>query len=149
MSPNEDPRHQAADGAPSRPEDRPVGELIKELSDQTTTLIRKEMELARAELTQKGKAAGIGAGLFGGAGLLGLFAFGALTAFLILLLAKAIEPWLAALIVALIYAAGAGVLALVGRGKVKDATPPAPEQAIESTKEDVAWTKRKAQAARK
>jgi hypothetical protein len=129
--------------------DRPVSELVKDLSDQTTTLIRKEMELARAELTQKGKRAGLGAGMFGGAGLFGLFAFGALTAALIALLATAIDHvWLAALIVAAVYAAVAGVLALTGKKQVDEALPPVPEQATESVKEDVAWAKRRAQTAR-
>jgi hypothetical protein len=128
--------------------DRPVGDLIKELSEQTSRLVRQEMELARAELSEKGKKAGIGAGMFGGAGLVGFFAFAALTACFVLALATAVDGWLAALIVAAVYAAIAGVLALLGKSKVEEATPPAPEQAIESTKEDVAWTKRKAQSGR-
>ena len=77
--------------------EKPVPELLRDLSQQTATLVRKEMELARAELTQKGKAAGLGAGMFGAAGLLGLFAFGALTACFILALATAVDGWLAAL----------------------------------------------------
>ena len=128
--------------------DRPVGELVKELSEQTTTLLRKELELAKAELTEKGKRAGIGAGMFGGAGFFGLFAFGALTATLILALATAVAPWLAALIVAAVYGAVAGVLALQGKTKVQAATPPVPEQAVDSTKEDVAWVKSRAKSAR-
>jgi MFS family permease len=133
-----------------RGDDRPVAELIKDLSDQTTTLIRKEMELARAELTEKGKRAGLGAGMFGGAGVLGLYAFGALTAALIAVLATALDHvWLAALIVAAVYAAVAGVLALTGKKQVEQAVPPVPEQAAESVKEDVEWTKSRAQAARK
>jgi hypothetical protein len=131
-------------------DDRPVSELIKDLSDQTSTLIRQEMELARAELTEKGKRAGLGAGMFGGAGLLGFYAFGALTACLIALLATALDHvWLAALIVAAVYAAVAGMLALTGKKQVEQAVPPVPEQATESVKEDVEWTKRRAQAARK
>jgi len=128
--------------------DKPVGELTKEFSDQATTLVRKEIELAKAELAVKGKRAGIGAGMFGGAGLFGLFAFGALTAGLILLLATAMTAWLAALIVAVVYGAVAGVLALQGRNKVQAATPPVPEQAVDSTKEDVAWVKTRAKSAR-
>src|SRR3954451_11578151 len=106
------------------------------------------MELARAELTQRGKPAGVGAGLFGAAGLIALFGVGALTACLILALATAVDGWPAALIVAVVYLAVAGGAALLGKGKVQEATPPAPEQAIESTKEDVQWTKHRAQAAR-
>lgn len=128
--------------------EKPVGDLLKDLSQQTSTLVRQEMELARAELTQKGKAAGMGAGMFGGAGLLGLFALGALTACFILALATAVDAWLAALIVAAAYGAVAGVLALAGRSKVQQATPPVPEQATDSTKETVEWTRSRAKSAR-
>jgi hypothetical protein len=129
--------------------DRPVGELVKELSEQTSALVRKEVELAKAELAVKGKKAGLGAGMFGGAGLFGLFAFGALTATLILALATAVAPWLSALIVTAVYGAVAGVLALLGKSKVQEATPPVPEQAVDSTKEDLAWVKTKAKSARR
>src|SRR2546429_7949235 len=94
--------------------DRPVGDLVKDLSEQTTTLVRKEIELAKAELALKGKRAGIGAGMFGGAGLFGVFAFGALTACLILVLATAVAPWVAALIVTVLYGGGAGGRGLYG-----------------------------------
>ena len=134
-----------ADGADT---EKPVGDLLKELSQQTSTLVRQELELARAELTQKGKAAGIGAGMFGGAGLFALFAFGVLTACFVLALATAVDAWLAALIVAAAYGAVAGILALTGRNKVQQATPPVPEQATESTKETVEWTKSRAKSAR-
>ncbi len=91
--------------------DRSIGELLKQLSSETSTLVRQEMALAKAELTQQGKQAGKGAGLFGGAALLGLGAFGAFTAFLIALLATALNhTWLAALIVAIVYAAIAGLV---------------------------------------
>jgi hypothetical protein len=130
-------------------DDRPLAELMRDLSQQSTELIRQEIELAKAELRAKGKSAGIGAGMFGAAGLIALFGVGALTACLVLALATAMDAWLAALIVAVAYLAAAGVAALVGKGKVQEATPPAPEQAIESTKEDVRWTKQRAQAARK
>jgi uncharacterized membrane protein YqjE len=128
--------------------DRPIGELVKQLSEQTSTLVRKELELARVEMTRKGKAAGIGAGMFGGAGLFGLLALGALTACFILALSEVMDGWLAALIVTVVYAAIAGVLALTGKSKVKEATPPVPEQAKESVREDVEWTKERAKAAR-
>src|ERR1044071_1189855 len=92
--------------------ERPTAELVRELSDQTTTLIRKEIELAKVELDGKRRRYTAGAGMFGGAGLFGLFAFGALTACLILALATALPAWLAALIVAAVNGAIAGVLAL-------------------------------------
>jgi hypothetical protein len=126
--------------------DNSTGELLKELSDQTTTLVKQEIELAKAELAQKGKTAGIGAGMFGGAGLFGVGAFAALTTFFIALLDGAVTIWLAALIVAVIYAAVAGALALTGKNKVKEATPVAPEQAMDSVKEDVQWAKTRAKS---
>jgi len=130
-------------------DERSVAELVKALSEQTTELARKEVELAKVELAQKGKKAGIGAGMFGGAGVLGFYAFGALTAALILLLGTtALVTWLAALIVAAIYGAIAGILALSGKKKVEEATPAAPERTIESVKEDVQATKQRAQEAR-
>jgi uncharacterized membrane protein YqjE len=129
-------------------QDRPVGELVKELSEQTSTLVRKEVELAKAELAEKGKKAGLGAGMFGGAGLFGFFAFAGLTATFILALSEAVAPWLAALIVTVVYGAIAGVLALQGKNKVKEAGPPVPEAAVDSTKEDVAWIKTRAKSAR-
>jgi hypothetical protein len=128
--------------------DKSLSELVKQLTDQSSELARKEVELAKAELAAKGKQVGIGAGAFGGAGLFGLYAFGALTAALILLLADAVDSWLAAAIVAAAYAAIAGVLALVGRSRVQEATPPVPERAIESTKEDIETAKTSAKEAR-
>jgi hypothetical protein len=125
-----------------------LAELIKQLSEQSSRLARQEVELAKAELAVKGKRAGIGAGMFGGAGMLGFYAVGALVATAILALATAITAWLSALIVAVVLAAIAGVLALQGKTKVQQATPPVPEQATESVKEDVQWAKTKAQQAR-
>jgi MFS family permease len=129
-------------------EDRPMAELVRQLSDQTTTLVRQEIELAKAEMTAKGKQVGIGAGAFGGAGLVGLYAVGAITACLILALSTAVAGWLAALIVGVVYAAIAGVLALVGKKKTQAGAPPVPERAISSTKEDVEWAKTRAKTAR-
>ena len=129
--------------------DRPVGELLRQLSEQTSTLVRQELDLAKAELGEKGKQAGLGAGMFGGAGLFAVLALGALTACAILALATAVAGWLAALIVAVVYGAIAGVLALTGKTKVQQATPPVPEQAVESVKEDVEWAKTKAKPARR
>jgi len=129
-------------------EDRPMAELVRQLSDQTTTLVRQEIELAKAEMTAKGKQVGMGAGAFGGAGLVGLYAVGALTACLILALSTAVAGWLAALIVGVVYAAIAGVLALIGKKKTQAGAPPVPERAISSTKEDVEWAKTRAKTAR-
>jgi uncharacterized membrane protein YqjE len=128
---------------PRDPEDlreQPIGDLLKQLSQETSTLVRQEMELARAELTQKGKQAGLGVGILGAAGIVALLALGALTACIILALDTAMAAWLAALIVAAVYGAIAGALALMGRDRVQEATPPAP-QTVETLKEDVAWAK--------
>jgi nitrate/nitrite transporter NarK len=128
--------------------DAPLAELIKQLSEQSSRLARQEVELAKAELAYKGKRAGIGAGMFGGAGVFGFYGLGALIAAAILILATAITAWLAALIIAVVLGAIAGVLALQGKNKVQQATPPVPEQATESVKEDVQWAKTRAQQAR-
>jgi len=128
--------------------DESIAELVKRLAEQTNTLVKQEIELAKAELTEKGKIAGAGAGMLGAAALVGLLALGALTACLIALLATAIDhTWLAALIVALVYAAIAAPLALRGRDRIRAATPPAPEKTIESVKEDVEWAKTRTRSA--
>ena len=129
--------------------ERPVAELLNELSEQTSTLVHQEVELAKLELAQKGKRAGIGAGMFGGASVVGLYAVGALTAAIVLILATAMTAWLAALIVAVAYGLLAGALALAGKAQVQKATPPIPQQATASVKEDVQWAKAKAQEARR
>lgn len=135
---------------PTDPSASSTAELVKQLADQTTALVRQEVELAKAELAEKGKRVGIGAGMFGGAGVLGLYALGALTATLILLLATLLdEAWLAALIVTVVYGAIAGVLALLGRNKVQEATPAAPERTVETVKEDVEWVKQSAKTGRR
>ena len=120
--------------------DRPVGELVKDLSAQTSTLVRKEIELARAEIQQQGKVAGKGAGMLAGAAVAGLLALGALTAGLIALLDKAMATWVAALIVMALWAIVALVLAKAGQKSLKRATPPAP-QTVETVKEDIQWAK--------
>jgi len=124
--------------------DQQIGDLVKQLSEQTSTLVRKELQLAQIEMTEKGKRAGIGAGLFGGAGAVALYGVGALVAAVILLLATAIEPWLSALIVAVVLLAAAGAAALMGKKQVQQAVPPQPEQAIQSAKRDVDTVKGKA-----
>lgn len=128
--------------------DASVAELVKQLSDQSTRLARQEVELAKAELAAKGKRAGVGAGMFGGAGAFAFYGLGAVTAAAILALATAMAPWLAALIVAAVFGAIAGVLALQGKHKVQQATPPVPEEAVESVKEDVQWAKSRAKRTR-
>jgi hypothetical protein len=126
--------------------DASFGELFKKLSAETSELIRQEVALAKAELSEKGKEVGKGAGLFGGAGVVGLLAAGALTAAIILILATFLPEWVAALIVAVVYGAVAAVLALRGKQEIKKAGPPVPEQTIETTKEDVAWAKTRARS---
>jgi uncharacterized membrane protein YqjE len=121
-------------------QDQSIGDLLKRLSQETSTLVRQEMALARAELTEQGKRAGTGARMLGGAGVAGLLTLGALTATVIGVLDTAMAFWLAALIVTVVWGAIAGVLALQGRNKIKDATPPAP-QTVETMKEDVRWAK--------
>jgi uncharacterized membrane protein YqjE len=121
--------------------DRSLGELLKQLSQETTQLVHQELELAKAELQQKGKQAGMGAGLFGGAGAIGLAALGALTACFILALDAVMPAWLAALIVAVVYGIIAFVLFKQGQARIKRATPPVPEQTIETVKEDVEWAR--------
>ena len=129
-------------------DERSLAELTKQLSDQATALARQEVELAKAEMAMKAKRLGIGAGAFGAAGLLGLFAVGALTATLILALATAMDAWLGALIVAAAYGVIAGTFALVGKSRVESGTPPVPERAIDSTKQDVDHVRRSAKEAR-
>jgi MFS family permease len=130
-------------------QDRSLAELARRFSLQTTDLARHEVELAKAELRVKGKRAGIGAGMFSGAGALGFYALGALTAAIIAGIAEALPVWAAALIVAAVYGAVAGILALRGKRKVEEATPPMPEQTVRSVKEDVRYTKQRAQEARR
>ena len=122
---------------PTAQADKPVAELIQQATRQTQTLVRDEIRLAQLELTEKGKKAGLGAGMFGGAGGLAIYGFGALVAGLILLLATAVDGWAAAFIVSAALFAGAGVLALTGKKKIDEATPPQPEQAMASVQRDV------------
>jgi len=124
--------------------DQPLSELVQQLSNQTATLVRKEIRLAQLELQEKGKRAGMGAGMFGGSGIVALYGLGALIAAAILGLATAVAGWLAALIVAVVLFAVAGVLALTGKKQVEEATPPTPEAAIESAQRDVEELKERA-----
>ena len=120
-----------------------MGELFKQLSDDMSKLVRQELKLAQAEMTEKGKKAGIGVGMFGAAGIVGMLALLTLTACLVAALATGMDVWLAALIVTVVYAAVAGGLALTGKQRVAEATPPVPEQTVETVKEDVQWAKTK------
>ena len=124
--------------------DQSVSELVQQASNQAALLVRDEIKLAQIELQEKGKRAGIGAGLFGGSGLFALYGLGALVATAIMALATAMDAWLGGLIVAAVLFAVAGVLALTGKKQVEQATPPAPEQAIDSVKTDVDQIKRRA-----
>jgi Putative Actinobacterial Holin-X, holin superfamily III len=140
-----------------------IPELVRQLADETTTLVRQELDLARAEaaraadavvtlakqelqlakaeMKQKGRQAGPGIGMMGVAAGMGLLAGGALTAFLILVLDEAMTTWLAALLVGLAYAAVAGALFVMGKARVQEAGPFVPEQTIETVKEDIEWAK--------
>ncbi|MEA2134499.1 MAG: hypothetical protein QOC68_2408 [Solirubrobacteraceae bacterium] len=120
--------------------DRPIGELVKELAGQTSTLVRQEIQLAQAEVTSRGKLAGRGAGMLAGAAVAVLLALIALTACLIVALDSAMPLWLAALIVTLIWGLIGAVLAARGRKELQHATPPVP-QTIETVKEDIQWAK--------
>src|SRR6266508_101427 len=116
---------------------RSTVELLQRLADQISRLLRQELQLARLELAEKGRRTGLGAGLLGAAGLVALYGLAALVAAAILLLATAMPGLVAALVVALVLLALGGVLALVGRGQVRQATPPLPEQALAGIKADV------------
>ncbi len=120
--------------------DRSIADLLKQLSQETATLVRQELELAKAEVTHTGKKAGIGIGLVGAASIVGFLALGAFTAFLILVLDTFLPAWLGALLVTLVYGGAAAFLGLRGKDKVQEATPPAP-QTVETVKEDIEWAK--------
>jgi len=123
------------------PADMSMGELVSSLSEQTSRLVRDEIKLATKELQAKGKNAGLGAGMFGGAGVVALYGVGALVTAAIGGLAMAMDLWAAALIVAVVLFAVAGVLALTGKKKVAQAVPPAPEQAVAGVKADIETVK--------
>ncbi|MDQ3769254.1 MAG: phage holin family protein [Actinomycetota bacterium] len=129
-------------------EDPRTKELVQALSEQTSTLLRKELALAQVELKEKGKQAGIGGGMIGGGGLLALYGLGALFAAIIMLLGTAIAPWLSALIVAVVLFAVAGGLGLIGKKEVERAGPAKPEQAMASTSEDVRHVREHAKGGR-
>ena len=136
-------------GGQARPvTDQSTSELVQRASEQITRLVRDEMALAKAELTEKGKHAGIGVGLFGGGGVLALYGVGALIATLIIVFDLFLPLWLAALIVTVVLFAVAGILALLGKKQVTKATPPEPEGAVASVKADVDEVKHAVKAGR-
>src|SRR5918995_5757219 len=116
--------------------DKPLGELVQDLSRQTSTLIRQEMRLAQTELAEKGRHAGRGAGMFGGAGAVALYGVGALVAAAILRLATVLDAWIAAAAIGAVLLVIAGILALTGKKELDEAGPPKPEQAIDSVQRD-------------
>ena len=128
--------------------ERPIGEVAKSLTSDLSLLLRQEIDLAKAEMAEKGRTAVPGLGMFGGAGIVGLCAAGALTAFLILVLSTFLPDWAAALLVGAVLAAVAYVLVRQGKERVADAGAPVPEQTIETVKEDVEWAKTRASSAR-
>ena len=135
---------ETTDRGPNQLGDQSVGDLVKHLSEQTATLVRQEMKLAQSELQEKGKKAGIGAGMFGAGGLVAFFGAATLIAAAVLALATAVDSWLAAVIVGVVLLAVAGVAALMGKKKIDEATPPAPERAMQSMKRDVDTVKSRA-----
>jgi membrane protein len=126
--------------------EKPLGELVQDLSRQTSTLIRQEMRLAQAELAEKGKHGAKGAGMFGGAAGVALYGVGALVAAAILGLATVLEPWIAAAAIGLVLLAVAGILALTGKKEFEEAGPPKPELALESMQRDVETVKARARS---
>ena len=137
------------DGHEAQPDlrDHSIGELVKDLATETSTLVRQEIDLAKAEMTDRGKRAGKGVGMLAAGAVVALLAFGALTAGLIAALDLAMPTWLAALIVTVVYGAIAAVLVQIGRKQVQEAAPPVPEETIESVKEDVQWAKTRTRSA--
>lgn len=114
-----------------------TGDLVKLLSEQVSTLIRDELKLAQLEMTRKGKQAGIGAGMLGGGGVLALYGIGCLIACAIIGISGVLAPWLSALVVGVALLAVAGIAALVGKSRLQQATPPVPQEAVQSVKADV------------
>ncbi len=129
-------------------EGKSTAELFRDLSNEMTALVHQEIELAKVELSEKTKKVGAGAGMFGGAAVAGLLAAGALVAAAIAGIATALSVWLSALIVGVVLLGIAGVMALTGRAEVAQGTPPIPQEAIQSSKEDVEWLKTQARSAK-
>lgn len=129
--------HPTETGQPSGTLERSAGELVKQMSEQVSTLVRDELKLAELEMTRKGKQAGIGAGMFGGSGVIALYGAGCLIACAILGISRVLAPWLSALIVGVALLAIAGIAAMAGKSRLQQATPPVPQEAVHSVKTDV------------
>lgn len=121
----------------ARSEQASTAQLVSQLSEQVTTLVRDELALARIEMTEKGKKAGKGAGLLGAAGVIALYGLGALFVTIGAALALVMPVWVAALIVTVVLFAAAGIAAMIGRKEVRQAVPPTPEAAMASGRRDV------------
>jgi Putative Actinobacterial Holin-X, holin superfamily III len=122
---------------PVAAQERPAGELVKDLSEQISHLIKDELRLAQLEMTRKGKQAGLGIGLFAGSGGIAVYGLGCLIACAVIAIASVLAAWLAALIVGVALLLLAGAAALLGKGRLSKATPPVPEETIGSVKADV------------
>ena len=125
-------------------QERSTGELVKSLSEQVSVLVRDELKLAQLEMTRKGKQAGTGIGMLSGSGLIALYGVGCLLACAIIALSGVVAAWLAALIVGAALLAAAAVAALVGKGRLQEATPPVPQETVDSIKSDVEEIKERA-----
>jgi hypothetical protein len=133
------------DGArPPAAEERSAGELVKLLSEQVSVLVRDELKLAQLEMTRKSKQAGLGIGMLGGSGLVALYGIGCLIACVIIAVSGVLAAWAAALIVGAALLAAAAAAALLGKGRLQKATPPIPEEAVDSIKTDVEEIKERA-----
>jgi Flp pilus assembly protein TadB len=136
--------HTTETGQPSGTSEHSTGELVKQMSEQVSTLVRDELKLAQLEMTRKGKQAGIGVGMFGGSGVIALYGVGCLIACAILGISRVLAPWLSALIVGVALLAVAGIAALAGKSRLQRATPPVPQEAVHSVKTDVEEIKERA-----
>ncbi|MFY1691250.1 phage holin family protein [Plantactinospora sp. WMMB782] len=121
-----------------------TAELVHRAAEQVSRLVRDELALARAEMTEKGKRAGVGAGLLGSGGLVAMYGVAALLAAVVLGLAEVMPGWLAALLVSVLLFACAAGLALLGRGRLRQAGPPVPEEAVRSVRADIDELKERA-----
>ena len=136
--------HTASAAQPLAAQEPSAGELVKQLSEQVSVLVRDELKLAQLEMTRKGKQAGLGIGMLGGSGLVALYAVACLLACVIIAISGVVAAWLAALIVGVVLLAVSAVAALLGKGRLQKAAPPVPEQAVGSVKADVEEIKERA-----
>lgn len=136
--------HTASAAQPPAAQEPSTGDLVKQLSEQVSVLVRDELKLAQLEMTRKGKQAGLGIGMLGGSGLVALYAVACLLACVIIAISGVVAAWLAALIVGMVLLAVSAVAALLGKGRLQKAAPPVPEQAVGSVKADVEEIKERA-----